>query len=117
MHNDEGFTLIELMIVILIIGILVGIAVPVFASSRTNAELRTCKSNMRLIKSASSVYAASNDSGAYPGDMSDLYPAHLDIMPECPVTGPYDQAPNSIDWNGCTAPPDPTCSEHGTFSD
>jgi type II secretory pathway pseudopilin PulG len=53
------------MIVILIIGILVGIAVPVFLAARGSADEKTCMANRRTIKGASNIYASSND-GTYP---------------------------------------------------
>ncbi len=61
MHRQEGFTLIELMIVILIIGILVGIAVPVFMAARSNANAKACLSNQRNFLSAADIYAAENE--------------------------------------------------------
>lgn len=108
--------MVELMIIILIIGILVGIAVPVFASSRSEAQSKICKSNLRSIVIASGVYAASND-GSFPESMDDLVPQLFEAEPICPETGPYDQAPNSIDWHGGESPPDPSCSRHGTIGD
>jgi type IV pilus assembly protein PilA len=57
-QGGDGFTLEELMVVVLIIGILVAIAVPVFLSSRANAELNTCQANQRTIEGAVQTYNA-----------------------------------------------------------
>ncbi|OFW59463.1 MAG: hypothetical protein A2V52_08450 [Actinobacteria bacterium RBG_19FT_COMBO_54_7] len=64
-QEQQGFTLIELMIVVLIIGILVGIAVPVFLFSAGDAKAKRCMSDRRTIKGASNNYAARN-AGTYP---------------------------------------------------
>lgn len=62
LHKEEkGFTLIELMIVILIIGILVAIAVPVFNAAKRNAQRRTCQANLRTLNGAVQQYHADND--------------------------------------------------------
>jgi len=45
LRDEQGFTLIELMIAVIIIGILVGIAVPVYLDSRRNAQERTAEYN------------------------------------------------------------------------
>ncbi len=55
-RGDEGFTLIELMVVVLIIAILIGIAIPVFLGARTRAQDRALHSELRNSLTAAKVY-------------------------------------------------------------
>ncbi len=51
-NNQKGFTLVELMVVVVIVGILVAIAVPVYNSVTAKAELGAIQSNLRTIDGA-----------------------------------------------------------------
>jgi prepilin-type N-terminal cleavage/methylation domain-containing protein len=64
-RKNEGFTLVELMVVVLIIGILVAIAIPIFNAAKGQAQLKSCQANQRTIEGAFQTYAASNN-GGYP---------------------------------------------------
>ena len=53
----RGFTLVEIMIVVAIIGLLSSIAVPSFMKSRATSQKNSCVNNMRLIETAKDLYA------------------------------------------------------------
>ena len=67
MRRERGFTLIELMIVVVIIGILAAIAIPNFASMQARAHEAGTKSNMHVFQTAAEDYGVMND-GRYCDD-------------------------------------------------
>jgi type IV pilus assembly protein PilA len=61
-RDDKGFTLIELMVVVLIIAILIAIAIPTFLGLRRRAQDRAAQSNLRNAVTAAKAYFTDNES-------------------------------------------------------
>ncbi len=86
-QQASGFALVELMVVLLIIGILVAVAVPVYLSSQSNARMRTCQANLRIIDGAIQSYES--DGGTPLASLDDLPPQYLRSVPAEPTGGSY----------------------------
>jgi prepilin-type N-terminal cleavage/methylation domain-containing protein len=104
MRDERGFTLIELMIVVLIMSILVGIALASFAFSTAKAKSTTCKANLRTIKTILDTYKS--EAGKYPDDLDDIVPDYIqtDTGIKCPETGlayEYDNGTGEVHCPKC----------------
>ncbi len=73
LRNQKGFTLIELMIVVAIIGILAAIAIPNFLTFRLKAKTSEAKANLGSIRTCEEAYKAESESNSYYGTV-DRYP-------------------------------------------
>jgi len=61
--HTAGFTLVEIMIVVAIIGLLAAIAIPNFVKARENAQLNSIFNNLRIIEGAKDQWALENKRG------------------------------------------------------
>lgn len=102
--RKTAFTLIEICVVVLIMGILVAIAVPNVMNARNSATTRSCVANLTQIDSAKELIKVDlklQDTDT--PSKSELVPMYMKYFPICPMNGTY--TINSIEkFPTCTFP-------------
>src|SRR5512137_701765 len=91
-NRKSGFTLVEIMIVVAIIGLLAAIAIPNFIKARTASQKSACIANLKQIEGAKATWALETKqiATATPTD-ADLFGTdkYIREKPECPARGSY----------------------------
>jgi len=89
-RNQKGFTLVEVLLVVVILGILAAVALPRFLTTRDESQRRTCQSNLSAMNAAIEEFQFMN--GTWPaaiGDVTTNTARFPDGAPECPAAGTY----------------------------
>jgi len=101
MMNKKGFTLVELMIVVVILGILVAIAVPIYSAVTKNAKKKACAGNIRIMRSNLASYVMT---GGDDGGMLTTAPSQNDLYDTTkPFAKMFDNGKTPTCSNGSTA--------------
>lgn len=110
-RNKKGFTLVELLVVVLILATLMAVALPLYLSSVADSSKKTCRANMQSIANAAQAWKVKNRAADFSTlTISSLTP-DLGAVPSCPDGGTYSiTTSGNVNDEGGTATAIPTGS-------
>ena len=91
-NRKAGFTLVEIMIVVAIIGMLAAIAVPNFIKARQSAQKASCQSQLKQIQGCKVAWALEmrkKGTDTLSGSWDAIVPSYIAHQPFCPAGGTY----------------------------
>lgn len=89
-NNTKGFTLVEIMIVVAIIGMLAAIAIPSFMKARSTSQKNACINNLRQIEAGKEQWALETRQAQGVTAVTTEVDSYMKKAPSCPSGGTYE---------------------------